>query len=48
MSVEENKENIRRHVDEIWHKGNMDAIDELIHPNYVFRHSTRARFFPVD
>ena len=37
MSVEENKENIRRHVDEIWHKGNMDAVDELIAPNWVLR-----------
>ena len=37
MSVEKNKENIRRHVDEIWHKGNIEAVDELIHPNYVLR-----------
>ena len=37
MSVEDNKENIRRHVDEIWHKGNMEAVDELIAPNYVLR-----------
>ncbi|HEY97983.1 MAG TPA: ester cyclase [Dehalococcoidia bacterium] len=37
MSVEENKANIRRHVDEIWHKGNMKAVDELIHPNWVVR-----------
>ena len=37
MSVEENKENIRRHVDEIWHKGNMEVVDELIAPNYVLR-----------
>jgi len=37
MSVEENKENIRRHVDEIWHKGNMEVVNELIAPNYVLR-----------
>ena len=37
MSVEENKENIRRHVDEIWHKGNMEAVDELFSPNWVLR-----------
>jgi steroid delta-isomerase-like uncharacterized protein len=36
MSVEENKANVRRHVDEIWHKGNLDIIPELIAPNYVF------------
>ena len=35
MSVEENKENIRRHVDEIWHKGNLEVVDELIAPNYI-------------
>jgi predicted ester cyclase len=37
MSVEANKQNIRRHVDEIWHKGNMEAVDELISPNWVLR-----------
>ena len=37
MSVEENKENIRRHVDEIWHKGNMEIVDDLFAPNYVLR-----------
>jgi predicted ester cyclase len=37
MSAEDNKENIRRHVDEIWHKGNLDIIPELIAPNYVLR-----------
>ena len=37
MSAEENKNNIRRHVDEIWHKGNLEVVDELIAPNYVLR-----------
>ena len=37
MSAEENKTNIRRHVDEIWHKGNMEVVDELIAPNYILR-----------
>ena len=36
MSIEANKENIRRHLDEIWDKGNMDVISELFAPNYVF------------
>ena len=35
MSIEANKENIQRHVDEIWHAGNMDVVDELIAPNYA-------------
>ena len=37
MSTEENNAIIRRHVDEIWHKGNMEVVDELIAPNYVLR-----------
>jgi predicted ester cyclase len=35
MSVEKNKANIRRHVEEVWNKGNLDLIPELIAPNYV-------------
>lgn len=35
MSTSKNKANIRRHVDEIWNKGNLDIIPELIAPNYV-------------
>jgi len=38
MSVEKNKANVRRHVDEVWNKGNLEVIPELISPNY----STRA------
>lgn len=40
MSIEENKNNIIRHVDEIWHKGNMDIVDELLTANYVLRSTT--------
>jgi steroid delta-isomerase-like uncharacterized protein len=35
MSVEENKAAVRRHVDEIWNKGNLNIIPELISPKYV-------------
>lgn len=35
MSVEANKENIRRHVDEIWHGGDLSVVDELFAPNYI-------------
>jgi predicted ester cyclase len=35
MSTKKNKENIRRHVEELWNKGNLDVIPELIAPNYV-------------
>ena len=34
MSVEQNKNNIRRHVEEVWNKGKLDVIPELISPNY--------------
>ena len=47
MSVEQNKENIRRHVDEIWHKGNMEVVDELIALNYVV-HSTGDDITGID
>lgn len=35
MSTSKNKENIRRHVEEIWNKGNLAIIPELFAPNYV-------------
>ena len=37
MSVEENKENIRRHVEDVFNKGDLSIVDELIAPNYVAR-----------
>ncbi len=36
MSLEENKAISRRIVEEIWIKGNLAAVDELIAPNFVF------------
>jgi steroid delta-isomerase-like uncharacterized protein len=37
MSKEsKNKENIRRHVDEVWNKGNLAIIPELIAANYSY------------
>ena len=36
MSVEDNSiALVRRYVDEVWNKGNLATIDEVIHPNYV-------------
>jgi len=35
MSTEKNKANVRRHVDEVWNKGKLDLIPELISPKYV-------------
>ena len=36
MSVEENKANVRRLNDEVFNKGNLALVDELMAPNYVF------------
>jgi predicted ester cyclase len=35
MSTSKNKENIRRHVEEVWNKGKLDVIPELISPKYI-------------
>src|SRR5690348_11038428 len=35
MSPEENKANDRRFAEEVWNKGNMSVVDELIAPNFV-------------
>ncbi len=37
MSVEENKAIARRWNDEIWNKGNLAAIDELMATNFTWR-----------
>jgi steroid delta-isomerase-like uncharacterized protein len=36
---EENKALIHRFLEEIWHQGNLDAIEEFIAPNYI-RHTS--------
>lgn len=35
MSVEENKTIERRYMEEVWTKGNLAAVDELVSTNYV-------------
>jgi predicted SnoaL-like aldol condensation-catalyzing enzyme len=35
MSVEENKAIVRRFVDEVQSKGNVDAIDEFCSPEFI-------------
>ncbi len=37
MSVEQNKTNIRRHVEEVWNEGKLEVIPELIAGNYNAR-----------
>jgi steroid delta-isomerase-like uncharacterized protein len=34
---EENKALVRRYDEEVWNKGNLDVIEELFAPDYVFR-----------
>ena len=36
MSVEENKANVRRLNEEVFNKGNLALVDELMAPDYVF------------
>ena len=37
MSVEDNKATVRRMIEEVWNKGNLDVVDEVVTPEYVFR-----------
>ena len=39
MSTEENKANARRLIEEAWSQGNLDVLDELMHPAYAGHHS---------
>ena len=39
MSTEENKAIARRLIEEAWSQGNLDVLDELMHPDYAGRHS---------
>jgi predicted ester cyclase len=42
MSTEENKALARRLIEELWEKGNVAAVDELIAPNIVFHYDYPA------
>ena len=37
MSVEENKASVRRVYEEVWNKGNMKVVPELVSPDYYFK-----------
>jgi len=41
MSAEDNKALARRWLDEVWNKGDLSLIDELIAPNYVLHDPMR-------
>ena len=34
MSAEDNKSLVRRYLEEVWQKGNPDAVDDFLAPNY--------------
>jgi SnoaL-like polyketide cyclase len=40
MSIEENKALVQRLLTEVWSKGNLNLIDELIAPDYVLHDPT--------
>jgi steroid delta-isomerase-like uncharacterized protein len=42
MSIEENKAQTRRYVDELWNKGNLDIINEFISPDLVYHNAPQG------
>ena len=44
MSIEENKALVRRLVEEVWNKGNLAVVNELLATDYVFHHPTGTDF----
>lgn len=36
MSIEENKENIRRQIEECWNKGDFSSVPELVSPDFIY------------
>src|SRR5512134_2225920 len=37
MSAEDQKALVRRYLEEVWSRGNIDAIDDILAPNYQLR-----------
>jgi len=48
MSVQQNKTVMRRWFEQVWNKGNLDLIDELVDPNSVSRLSDGAEVHGAD
>ena len=36
MGIEENKVSLQRQVDEVWNKGNLEVLPEIVSPDYSF------------
>jgi len=47
MSVEQNKTALRRIMAEVWNKGNLEIIPELVSPDYVYREANREFHGPA-
>ena len=43
MSTEENKVVVRRYIEEVWNRHDLDAIDELASPHYL-NHAASAEY----
>jgi len=46
MSTEDNKALVRRLIEEAWSQGNLDAVDELMIPDYAGHHALVAHLQP--
>ncbi len=44
MSAEENKDLVRRYIEEVWNGHNLDAIDELVSPEYFNHAASTAEY----
>jgi steroid delta-isomerase-like uncharacterized protein len=44
MKINSNKEIVLRLIDEVWNKGNMDVVDELISPSYALKNDPGEPF----
>jgi predicted ester cyclase len=48
MSVEENKEALGRLVNEAWNGGNLQAVEELISPDFYYKDTLGNEFKSID
>jgi steroid delta-isomerase-like uncharacterized protein len=44
LSAEENKDLVRRYIEEVWNGHNLDAIDELVSPEYFNHAASTAEY----
>jgi steroid delta-isomerase-like uncharacterized protein len=44
MTAEENKAVVRRYIEEVWNRHNIDATDELVSPEYINHAASSAEY----